>query len=182
MEQLISDGKVLYVGSANFPAWQLATGQQFAASRNLLGLGSEQSVYNLSNRAIESEVVPACRSYGLGLLAWSPLAGGLLAGSADPSDDGRRAAAHVREQADRRQDQLGRYNALCAEIGETTASVTLAWVLANPSVTAAIIGPRTRSHLEASLRALDLTFSDDTLRRLDAIWPGPGEAPEGYAW
>ena len=182
MERLISEGKVLYVGSANFPAWQLATGNQLATHRHLLGLVSEQSVYNLSNRAIESEVVPACRHYGLGLLAWGPLAGGVLAGSADPADAGRRSAPHVREQADHRQDQLARYEALCAEIGETTASVALAWVLANPVVTAAITGPRTRSQLEASVHALDLTLGDDTLRRLDAIWPGPGEAPEGYAW
>ena len=182
MEQLIRDGKILYVGSANSPGWQLATSQQVAAHRHLLGLASEQSVYNLATRAIESEVIPACRHYGLGLLAWSPLAGGLLAGSADPADQGRRAAAQVREQADRWKDQVARYETLCADMGEPPATVALAWVLANPVVTAAIIGPRTRSQLEASLRALDLRLSEDMLRRLDTIWPGPGEAPEGYAW
>lgn len=182
MDRLISDGKILYVGTANFPAWQLATGQQVAAHRPLLGLASEQSVYNLSNRAIESEVIPACRHHGLGVLAWSPLAAGLLAGSADPANQGRRSAAHVREQADHLKDQIERYEAFCAEMGESPTTVALAWVLANPAVTAAIIGPRTRAQLEMSLKALDLRLNEDTLQRLDAIWPGPGEAPEGYAW
>ena len=182
MDRLISDGKILYVGSANVPAWQLATGQQRAAQRNLLGLASEQSVYNLSNRAIESEVLPACRQYGMGVLAWSPLAGGLLAGSGEPADQDRRTAPHIRTQAERRKDQVARYEALCVEMGESPATVALAWVLANPVVTAAIIGPRTPAQLDASFRALDLRLGDDVLQRLDGIWPGPGEAPEGYAW
>lgn len=183
MEQLVREGKVLYVGSSNFAGWHVATAQAAAARRNFLGLVSEQSLYNLSARTIELEVIPALRHYGLGLIPWSPLGGGLLGGALQKIQGGRRASAQVLGLIARHRSQLEAYEALCAELDRQPADVALAWLLHNPAVTATIIGPRTTDQLAANLPALDLTLSDDTLRALDEIWPGPGgEAPEAYAW
>jgi aryl-alcohol dehydrogenase-like predicted oxidoreductase len=189
MEQLIREGKVIYVGSSNFPAWGIAQAQCTAAARHLLGLVSEQSLYNLSNRQIELEVIPACRVYGLGLICWSPLRSGLLAGvlekeRAGLKGEGRRPLETWMEQTiAQNRDRLEKYEALCRELGERPADVALAWLLHNPVVTAPIIGPRTVGHVDGSLRALELQLSDEVLARLDEIWPGPGgEAPEAYAW
>lgn len=149
----------------------------------MMGLVSEQSLYNLKDRMIELEVIPAVREYGLGLIPWSPLAGGLLAGVLQTESDGRRSRERVRELAEKHRGQLEDYENLCREMGERPADVALAWLLHNPAVTAPIIGPRTLEQLENSLRALEIQLSSETLSRLDSIWPGPGgEAPEAYAW
>jgi len=181
MEVLVQQGKVLYVGSSNFAGLHIGLAQHAAEKRNFLGLVSEQSKYSLNMRMIELEVIPACRAYGLGLIPYSPLGGGLLAGSAYASGDrakGRLAAASEQTLA-----QLAEYEAFCAELGEKPADVALAWLLANPVVTAPIIGPRTLAQLEESLHALEISLDEAALKRLDAIWPGPGgEAPEAYAW
>lgn len=183
MEQLIREGKISYVGSSNFAGWDIATAQMMAESRHFLGLSSEQSLYNLSNRAIELEVIPALRHFGIGLIPWSPIGMGLLGGDFDYSDSGRRGAPGFKEKAARYHDQLKAYQELCDELGEKPATVALAWLLQNPVVTAPIIGPRTVEQLEDSVRALEVTLSEDVLRRLDEIWPGPGgEAPRAYAW
>jgi aryl-alcohol dehydrogenase-like predicted oxidoreductase len=183
MEQLVREGKILYVGSSNFAAWHIAQANASAASRNFLGLVSEQSIYSLRNRNIELEVVPACRELGLGLIPWSPLGGGILAGVLQGEQGSRRSREPLRAAVERLRPQLERYEALCAEIGHPPADVALGWTLANPTVTAPIIGPRTLEQLEQNVAALELTFTDDLLRRLDEIWPGPGgEAPEAYAW
>jgi len=180
MELLVQQGKVIYVGSSNFAAWDIATAQCAATARHFVGLVSEQSLYNLRTRTIELEIIPACRHYGLGLLPWSPLGGGLLGGVLRKSSEGRRAD---QRQIERYRLQLESYEALCDELGEAPANVALAWVLHNPAVTAPIIGPRTVEQLSGSLRALEIALSDETLRRLDEIWPGPGgEAPKAYAW
>ena len=92
MEILVQQGKVLYVGSSNFAGWQIATAQGAAQSRHFLGLVAEQSLYNLSSRTVELEVIPACRHYGLGLIPWSPLGGGLLGGVLRKEAEGRRTA------------------------------------------------------------------------------------------
>ena len=182
MEQLVTAGKVLYVGSSNFAAWNLAQANTLAAARNFVGLVSEQSKYSLATRAVELEVVPACRALGLGLIPWSPLEGGLLAGAVQKATEGRRANFKP-ETIDKRRPQLEAYETLCAELGQQPADVALAWLLANPVVTAPIIGPRTLEQLTGSLRALEIELSDEVLGRLDEIWPGPGgEAPEAYAW
>jgi aryl-alcohol dehydrogenase-like predicted oxidoreductase len=181
MEQLVREGKVLYVGSSNFPAWSIMKGNMLAAQRHFLGLVSEQSIYNLSNRAIETEVIPACRECGMGLIPWSPLQSGMLAGVLDRESPGRRSK--INETIEKHRDQLTRYEELCRELGEEPAVVGLAWVLSNPVVTGPIVGPRTMEQLESSLRALELKLDEGTLGRLDDIWPGPGgEAPEAYAW
>ena len=182
MEQLVTSGKVLYVGSSNFAAWNIAQANTLAAARNFLGLVSEQSKYSLATRAIELEVVPVCRALGLGLIPWSPLEGGLLAGSLDAATEGRRSRFKP-ESLDKHRTRLEAYEALCGELGEKPAHVALAWLLSNSVVTAPIIGPRTMEQLVGSQRALQIELSADVLARLDEIWPGPGgEAPEAYAW
>ena len=183
MEQLVREGKVLYVGSSNFAGWHIAQAQGFARARQFMGLVSEQSVYNLNRRTIELEVIPSCRAHGLGLIPWSPLGGGLLAGALKKAAQGRRASEGMQKQVERKRAQLEAYESLCAEMGEEPANVGLAWLLHNPVVTAPIIGPRTMEQLEGSLRALQIELTEDVLARLDEIWPGPGgKAPEAYAW
>lgn len=183
MEQLVREGKVLYVGSSNFAGWDIATAQCTATARHFMGLVAEQSLYNLNARMIELEVIPACRHYGLGLIPWSPLGGGLLGGALRKATEGRRADERQQEQIEKYRTQLEAYEGLCQELGEGPADLALAWLLHNPVVTAPIIGPRTAEQLSGSLRALEIKLSDETLARLDAIWPGPGgEAPKAYAW
>ncbi|MBI3785050.1 MAG: aldo/keto reductase [Deltaproteobacteria bacterium] len=183
MEQLVREGKVLYVGSSNFAGWHIACAQASAGQRHFLGLVSEQSLYNLNARTIELEVVPACQALGLGLIPWSPLAGGLLGGILRKIDEGRRASDRIQKAAQKYKDQLEAYEALCKKLGEEPANVALAWLLHQPAVTAPIVGPRTSEQLSAPLRALSLPLSDDVRKQLDGIWPGPGgPAPEAYAW
>ncbi len=183
MEQLVAAGKVVYVGSSNFAGWQIAQANAGAAARHFLGLVSEQSLYNLSARTVELEVLPACRAHGVGVIPWSPLAGGLLGGALQKAKEGRRASERLQKSVERYRAQLETYEGLCRELGESPADVALAWLLANPAVTAPIIGPRTMEQLTGSLRALEITLSAEQLARLDRIWPGPGgEAPEAYAW
>jgi aryl-alcohol dehydrogenase-like predicted oxidoreductase len=183
MEVLVQQGKVIYVGSSNFAGWHIAQAQGAAKSRHFMGLVSEQSLYNLNARMIELEVIPACKHFGLGLIPWSPLAGGLLGGVLEKIERGRRASEGVQKALEKHHDQLQQYEDFCREIGEKPADVALTWLLNNPVVTAPIIGPRTLEQLTGSLRALELKLSDDQLARLNTIWPGPGgEAPEAYAW
>lgn len=182
-DTLIKQGKVVYVGSSNFAGWNIATACQEASKRGLLGLVSEQSVYNLDNRMLELEVIPACRHYGLGLIPWSPLAGGLLAGALQKQIDGRRAEKDVLKQLESKRVQLEKYETLCKEIGHPPSEVALAWLLHNPVVTAPIVGPRTVEQLESAVRATSIQLDEDILKQLDAIFPGPGgEAPTAYSW
>jgi aryl-alcohol dehydrogenase-like predicted oxidoreductase len=183
METLVAQGKVLYVGSSNFAGWDIATACQTAGRRNFLGLVAEQSLYNLTERMVELEVLPACRHYGLGVIPWSPLAGGLLGGALEKAKTGRRADAEKLKEIEQHRPKLEKYEALCARLGQPSAVVALAWLLHQPGVTAPIIGPRTIAQLEGSLPALELVLSAETLKELDEIWPGPGgSAPEAYAW
>jgi len=183
MEQLVREGKVIYIGSSNFAGWHLAQAQELARNRHFLGLVSEQSLYNLTERTIELEVIPACQAYEIGLIPWSPLARGLLAGALEPAAAGRRADPEVRKDVDTHRHKLETYEALCRRLGERPADVALAWLLHQESVTAPIIGPRTVEQLNESIRALALTLNRETLKRLDEIFPGPGApAPEAYAW
>ncbi|MEV0298953.1 aldo/keto reductase [Nocardia sp. NPDC050710] len=187
---LRQQGKVLYFGSSNFAGWHIAQAQEAARARHFLGLVTEQSIYNLLNRWIELEVLPAARHYGLGVIPWSPLHGGVLsgvlrkqgAGGASRGDSGRSA-----DTLDRRRETIAAYEKLCADLGEDPAHVGLAWLLAQEGVTGPIIGPRTVEQLDGSLRALAITLGDDTLARLDELFPPPAPngakpAPEAYAW
>jgi aryl-alcohol dehydrogenase-like predicted oxidoreductase len=183
MEQLFREGKVLYVGSSNFAGWHLAQAQEMAKQRHFLGLVSEQSLYNLNDRMVELEVIPACEAYGIGLIPWSPVARGLLAGALQPTTTGRRADEDLQKTIEKYRPRLEAYEQLCQEAGEEPAHIALAWLLQQPAVTAPIIGPRTLDQLNGTMRALELTLSKDLLKRLDDIFPGPGgPAPEAYAW
>lgn len=181
LDVLVRQGKVLYVGTSNVPAWYLAQGCEKASARGLLGPVCQQSLYNLAQRTVELEVVPACREYVCGLIPYSPLAGGLLGGALAKALTGRRAG--LGDAVAKHRAALEGYEALCRQLGESPADVALAWLLANPVVTGPIIGPRTLDQLTASLRALDIQLDAATLKTLDTLWPGPGgESPEAYAW
>lgn len=183
MEQLTREGKIIYVGSSNFAGWHIAQANAIAQSRNFLGLVSEQSRYNLTTRMVELEVIPACRAYGLGLIPYSPLAGGVLGGALQKFTEGRRATEIRQKLIEEKRSQIEQYENVCREIGEQPADVALAWLLRNPVVTAPIIGPRTLEQLTGALRAFEIKLSDEVIARLDQIWPGPGgHAPEAYAW
>jgi len=183
MEQLVREGKILYAGSSNFAGWHIAKANEIAKARHYMGLVSEQSLYNLNARMVELEVVPVCQDYGLGLIPWSPLGGGLLGGVLQKAKEGRRAEEGRQKEIEKLRPQLEKWEAFCAEIGEQPADVALAWLLKNPVVTAPIIGPRTIDQLTGSLRALEINLSDEQMKTLDEIWPGPGgTAPEAYAW
>jgi aryl-alcohol dehydrogenase-like predicted oxidoreductase len=183
MDGLVQQGKVLYVGSSNFPGWQIAKAQEAAKTRHFMGLVCEQSLYNLNDRMIELEVIPASKDYGLGLIPWSPLAGGLLGGVLEKIKTGRRASDDVKKEIEKKRSNLKAWEKFCKDRGEAPADVALAWLLANPVVTAPIIGPRTMEQLTGVLRALKIKLNKDSMKQLDEIWPGPGgEAPEAYAW
>jgi aryl-alcohol dehydrogenase-like predicted oxidoreductase len=183
MEVLRAQGKILYVGSSNFAGWHIAKAQGAAARRNFLGLVSEQSHYNLLTRQIELEVLPAAQDYGLGVIPWSPLAGGLLGGVVRKERDGsRRYGDMVKRTLEAKRPQLEAYEDLCAELGEEPGAVGLAWLLTRPGVTGPIVGPRTPEQFESALHAVDVTLDDKVLTRLDEIFPGHKTAPEDYAW
>lgn len=183
MEQLVREGKVIYIGSSNFAGWHIATANQEAKKRNFMGLVSEQCLYNLNARTVELEVLPACEYYGLGVIPWSPLASGMLAGALQKAAEGRRAEAGVQAMIDANRSKLERYETLCRDLGEHPADIALAWLLSRPAVTAPIIGPRTIEQLDDSLRALEINLSSETLAKLDEIFPGPGgPGPEAWAW
>jgi aryl-alcohol dehydrogenase-like predicted oxidoreductase len=183
MELLVQQGKVLYVGSSNFAGWHIAQACEAASRRGALGLASEQSLYNLAARTVELEVVPACRAYGVGLLPWSPLGGGLLGGALAKAASGRRATPRMQERIAQKRPALERWEKLCAELGQPPADVALAWLMQRPGVTAPIVGPRTSEQLEDALRAAALRLDARAVAAIEEIWPGPGgEAPEAYAW
>ena len=183
MEQLVRQGKVLYVGSSNFAAWNIAQANTLAAQRGFLGLVSEQSLYNLRSREIELEVLPACEALGVAVLPWSPLGAGILGGVLGRATEGRRASEFVRERVELHRRQIEAYESYCRELGVPPAQVALAWLLHRPGVTAPIVGPRTGAQLDDAVAAAARSLDAGVLARLDEIWPGPGgQAPEAYAW
>jgi aryl-alcohol dehydrogenase-like predicted oxidoreductase len=183
MSMLVQQGKVLYVGSSNFAGWHIAQACEAAKARHFLGLVSEQSLYNLIDRTIELEVIPACQSYGLGLLPWSPLKGGALAGALAKAEKGRRAGDNAQRAITKHRPRIEAYENLCKEAGLTPSHVAMGWLLSRPQVTAPIIGPRTIEQLDEAMIALTKKLEPALLEKLDAIFPGPGgAAPEAYAW
>jgi aryl-alcohol dehydrogenase-like predicted oxidoreductase len=183
MEQLVREGKVTYIGSSNFAAWNIVEANYLARERYFLGLVSEQSIYNLRNRHIELEVIPSCKAMGLGLIPWSPMGGGILCGVLEKAKEGRRTREPLQKSVDKLRPQLESYEKLCKEIEIAPSDVALAWVLNNPVVTAPIVGPRTVEQLEANVNASAIKLSEEVLNKLNEIWPGPGnQAPEAYAW
>ncbi len=185
MERLIGQGKITYVGSSNFPGWAIARANEKASARHQLGLISEQSLFNLIERRVELEVIPACREYGLGLIPWSPLAGGLLAATHGKSDDnreGRRSSEGMINAISERSEQLGQYQALCDDLGESPSAIALSWLLHQPCVAATIVGPANVGQLKSVLHVPQIKLDESTLSQLDVIFPPCGEAPEAYAW
>ena len=183
IEVLVGAGKVLYAGSSNFAGWHIAEANEAARARHFLGLVSEQCKYNLLVRSVELEVLPACERYGLGVIPYSPLAGGVLGGALQKASEGRRSGEQAQKDIERLRPQLEAWETQCAEMGERPADVALAWLLHNPVVTAPIIGPRNVEQLDGTLRALEIELSDEALARLDELFPGPGgPGPEAWAW
>ena len=184
MDTLVQQGKVIYVGSSNFAGWHITQANEAAARRGSLGLVSEQSHYNLLVRTVELEVMPACRHYGVGVIPWSPLSGGLLGGGLNDPDTARRRNPQALRRIEKLRPALEKWETFCTEVGEDPAAVALAWLLAQDGVTCPIIGPRTMEQFDgASLRALDVSLDADALKAIDKIFPGPGgTAPEAYSW
>ncbi|MFC6333222.1 aldo/keto reductase [Paenibacillus septentrionalis] len=178
----MNQGKIGYVGSSNFAGFDLVKAQYEAKAHNMLGLVSEQHKYSLLCRLPELELLPAAQEQGIGVIAWSPLDGGLLSGHALKPIEGSTRANNP-ERVEKHRQQLEAFERLCKELGESEANVALAWTLAHPALTAPIIGPRTLEQLEGALRVVDIKLDEATLQRLDEIFPGPGgAAPKAYAW
>jgi len=183
MDHLRQQGKIIYVGSSNHAGWHIAKAMEAARRRHSTGLACEQSIYNLMERSVELEVLPACVDYGLGVIPWSPLHGGLLGGILRKEERGRSAEGRAKDALEANREQIEGYESFCDELGENPANVALAWLLHQPAVTAPIIGPRTVEQLDGALGALDVQLDDKALARLDELFPGPGgTAPEAYAW
>ena len=183
MELLVQQGKVVYIGSSNFAGWHIAQACELAKRRNFLGLVCEQSKYSLACRSVELEVLPACRAYGLAVIPWSPLEGGVLGGALQKFERGRRTSEMAQKRIEELRPQLQQWEDFCRELGHPPAEVALAWLLSNRDVTAPIIGPRTMEQLTDAKKALDIHLDDHAKKRLNEIWPGPGgEAPEAYSW
>jgi len=183
VEVAVNQGKVLYAGSSNFAGWHIAQAQEAAHRRNFTGLVSEQSIYNLLTRDVELEVLPAAQHYGLGVIPWSPLHGGLLGGVLRKERQGkRRLEGRSRDTLESHRAQIEQFEDFAAELGHEPGDVALAWLLHQPAVTAPIVGPRTREQLDAGVRALDVQLDEKALARLDEIFPGHQTAPEDYAW
>jgi NDP-hexose C3-ketoreductase / dTDP-4-oxo-2-deoxy-alpha-D-pentos-2-ene 2,3-reductase len=188
MSTLVQAGKVLYVGSSNFAGWHIAQAQAAAKERHFLGLVSEQCIYNLLERHVELEVIPAAQHYGLGIIPWSPLHGGALSGmiARQASGDAARAGeGRAKETLEQKGEAVEAYEKLAGELGVDPANFALAWLLSRPGVTAPIIGPRTLAQLDGALGAFDVELSEETLAKLDELFPpvgngGPG--PEAWAW
>ncbi|MBB6570448.1 aryl-alcohol dehydrogenase-like predicted oxidoreductase [Kribbella sandramycini] len=183
IEVAVQQGKILYAGSSNFAGWHIAQAQEAAARRNFNGLVSEQSIYNLIVRDVEREVLPAAREYGLGVIPWSPLQGGLLGGVIRKENAGvRRAEGRAKEALERLRPQIEQYEAFADELGCEPGELALAWLLHQPGVTGPIVGPRTMEQLESAVRAVEVKLDEKALARLDEIFPGYKTAPEDYAW
>ena len=184
MEQLVREGKVLYVGSSNFAGWDIAKAQGDANKRNFMGLISEQHKYSLSCRLPELEVLPSSFDHGIGVIPWSPLDGGILGGKAlDPEKKSRSIDKMQKTKIEKYRSNIEQYYAFCEELGESPADVAIAWLLQNEAVAAPIIGPRNEEQLVGITKSVEIKLSVETLKKLDEIWPGPGgSAPEAYSW
>jgi aryl-alcohol dehydrogenase-like predicted oxidoreductase len=192
LTDLVRAGKVRYIGSSTFPASQIVEAQWVASDRRLERFKTEQPPYSLLARGIESDVLPTCQRHGMGVIPWSPLAGGWLSGgyrkNAEIPQSSRREriparfdlSSPVNQRKLEAADALG---ALADEAGISLIELAIAWVIRHPAVSAAIIGPRTMEHLESQLSAADVTLDAAILDRIDEIVP-PGvtlnPADQGY--
>jgi aryl-alcohol dehydrogenase-like predicted oxidoreductase len=183
LDDLVRQGKVRYVGCSTFPAWMVMEALATSAEQNLARFVSEQPPYNLLDRRIENELAPLCQKYGMAILPWSPLAGGILSGrySAGAAPEGSRAARNgadspFAQRVTGRAVEAGRRVAeLAQESGLSSSQLALLWVKDQPGVTAPIIGPRTREHLDDNLAVLGRSLSAEQAAALDEV-NGPGNA------
>ncbi|MEV5377151.1 aldo/keto reductase [Streptomyces nondiastaticus] len=187
IDVLVQQGKIVYAGSSNHAGWHIAQANEAARRRGSLGLVSEQCLYNLAERRAEMEVIPAAEGYGLGVIPWSPLHGGLLGGVIRKEREGGSARAASGRSADalantKVREQVQAYENLLDKHGLQPGEVALAWLLTRPGVTGPIVGPRTADQLASALRAVELELSAELLGQLDEIFPGPGPSPEAFAW
>ncbi|GAA2100342.1 aldo/keto reductase [Microlunatus panaciterrae] len=190
-EKAVADGDVLYAGSSNFSGWGLARFQQQAWQRGFTGFVSEQTQYNLLSRVPEMEVLPAARHFGIGVIVYMPLAGGLLTGKTQSFDGSRTRQVEEEYGISLGPDnsQFSDFSELCRQIGEPESVVATAWVLQHPAVDSAIVGIRTVEQLEGVDRAAALQLDESAMARLDEIFNinngrriGPGESPQAHAW
>jgi aryl-alcohol dehydrogenase-like predicted oxidoreductase len=190
-ERIVTDGGVLYAGSSNHSGWGLAKRQMQAWQRGFVGFVSEQTQYNLLSRVPEMEVLPAAQDFGVGVIVYMPLAGGLLTGKTGSSDGTR--TRQVEEEYGIRlgpdNSQFRDFSTLCREIGETEHVVATAWVLQHPAVDSAIVGVRTVEQLDGLDRAAALDLDDSTMQRLNEMFDinkgrkiGQGRSPESHSW
>ncbi|WP_328399212.1 aldo/keto reductase [Streptomyces sp. NBC_00390] len=185
IDVLVKQGKILYAGSSNFPGWKIAQANETARRLGSYGLVSEQCLYNLAERRAEMEVIPAAQEYGLGVIPWSPLHGGLLGGVLKKEAAGGRRASGRSADAlanTSMREKVQAYEELLDKHGLEPGEAGLAWLLTRPGVTGPIVGPRTAEQLESALRAIELELSEEVLAGLDDIFPGPGPSPEAFAW
>jgi aryl-alcohol dehydrogenase-like predicted oxidoreductase len=191
-EDLVTSGKVRYVGCSNYPAWRLAEALRAADKLNVTGYVSIQSRYNLPYRDIEVELLPLCVDQGIGVLVYNPLAGGFLSGKYRPGQDpeaGTRftlgTAAELYKARYWQDAQFAAVETLKAVVedkGLNMVSVAVAWVLAQPGITSAIIGASKPEQLDANLEALNVTFDEELTAACDAVWWSLPRRPvrEGY--
>jgi aryl-alcohol dehydrogenase-like predicted oxidoreductase len=182
LSDLVHQGKVRYIGSSTFPASDIVEAQWVAERRHRERFVTEQPPYSLLVRGIEAEVLPVCDRYGMGVIPWSPLAGGWLSGRwrLGADDLTSRRAQRIPGRYDlsipenqRKLEIADALGKLADEAGMPLVHLALAWVLQHPAITAAIVGPRTMDHLTSQLGALDVELSEDVLNRIDEIVP-PG--------
>ncbi len=175
LTDLVRSGKVRAIGSSDFPASMQVEAQWTSERRGLERFRSEQPTYSILSRGIEREVLPVAQRHGMGTLVWSPLAGGMLTGRfrRGQQNDLSRAGMFRHDQDDRRIDAVEQVVALAEETGIPTTHLALAFAIAHPGVTSALIGPRSVEQLDDLLAAADVALSDEVLDRIDAIVP-PG--------
>lgn len=187
LDDLVRAGKVRYIGCSTFPAWMVMEGLAVSERMNLVRFVSEQPPYNLLDRRIENELVPLCQRYGIALLPWSPLAGGILAGrysagsTAGQFPDGSRAqrmGAMFQDRVTERGIEIAQQVAAMAqERGLTASQFALLWCKDQPGITSPILGPRTMEHLEDALAVGDMTLNEADRAALDAlVHPGTAVA------
>jgi aryl-alcohol dehydrogenase-like predicted oxidoreductase len=178
LTDLVRAGKVRYIGSSTFPAWQLVESYWVSDRRGLARFVCEQPPYHLFDRRVENEVVPACLKYGTAIIPWSPLAGGWLSGKYRQGQplpaEGRQLRALQNPDdpgVQRRLERIERLVPLAQDAGVPLSQLALAWNMRQPGVTAPIIGPRTMEQLEDNLKAADVQLSEDLLKRIDEVCP-----------
>ena len=194
LDDLVTAGKVRYVGTSSFAAWQILESLWVSSERHLVPVSSEQPVYNLLDRRSERELIPMALTYGLGLLTWSPLAGGVLAGRYERATDPAPGSRHETFWAGRQEalthdvfDAVDRLAEIATAAGLELHELAHAWVLSRSEITSMIVGPRTVGHVEAALAAAAIGLSQDLLDAVDLVVP-PGRATlpqyghDGLAW